>query len=50
LVGDAGRNQIARDLAQQMLSEGAGASEAKALELEEVLGEAAHGDLSVFQG
>jgi hypothetical protein len=50
LVGNAGRDQIARDLAQQMLRERTGTAEAKALQFEKVFCEAAHGDLSVIQG
>jgi hypothetical protein len=50
LIGDAGSDQIARDLAQQMLRERARTTEAKALQFEKVFGEAAHGDLSVIRG
>jgi len=50
LVGDAGRNEVARDLAQQMLRERTGTAEAKALQFEKVLSEAAHGDFSVIRG
>jgi hypothetical protein len=50
LVGDAGRNEVARDLAQQMLRERTGTAEAKALQFEKVFGEAAHGDFSVIRG
>jgi hypothetical protein len=50
LIRDAGRDQVAGDLAQQVLREGAGTAEAKALQFEKVFGEAAHGDLSVNLG
>ena len=49
LVGNAGRDQIASDLAQQMLRERPRTTEAKALQFEKVFGEAAHGDLSVIR-
>ncbi|MGG1943362.1 hypothetical protein AB1286_00945 [Trinickia sp. NRRL B-1857] len=50
LVGDARRDQVAGDFAQQVLGQRTGTTKAKALKFDEVFGEAAHGDLSVARG